>query len=124
MHLRPIAEMPVDHRHFRGRFLGETEDGLEFSLEVSQVRRRRNSHELIRAQMDSRARGRPLSPDSVYKDVVEIALFIKRLRRFDIEITPSGMYRYGRHAERTLPEIVTKVIGEYVPRPEAGGPKP
>lgn len=124
MRLRPISEMPRDHRYFRGLFSGETADGHEFRLEVSQVRRRRNGHELVRAHMNSTARGRPMSTGDIYKDVVEIALIIPGQRRFEVEPTASGMYRYGRHLEKTLPEIVERIVGEYGRRPSVAGPTP
>lgn len=124
MRFRPISELPRDHRSFRGLFQGETEDGQEFRLEVGQVRRRRNSGELMRAHINSMARGRPPSPADMYKDVVEIVLFLQDGRRRDIEALPSGMYRHGRHVGRTLPEIVARVAEEHGRHLRTASPKP
>lgn len=116
------SEIPDDHRRVRGVFNGVTEDGSAFSLEVRNTRRRMNSGEMMRQHIRSMTRGRPMSAPDLYKDVVEITLFVDRRRRVDIEVLPSGAYRSGRHAERSLKTLVETVLEEMSPRSAPKGP--
>jgi len=118
---RPTSELPDDHRRCRGVFDGVTDDGMSFRLEVRQASRRLGSGELVRQQIRSMTRGRPMTSGDLYKDVVEISLFIPNRHRADIEILPSGMYRHGRHVERSLRAVVESMLDETAPR---SGPRP
>ncbi len=111
---RPLSEMPRDHSRFRGAFEGVTEDGQTFRLEVRNSKKRMNSGEIVRAHMQAQSRGRPMA--SMYKDTIEITLYVPGHHRRDIEILPSGMYRQGRHVDRTLPGVVECVLDEMRPR--------
>lgn len=112
--------IPTDHRRAERRFLGVTEDGLEFDLEVGSTRRRVGSGDLVKAQMNAMARGRPLSGADLYREEPEVVLFIKGRRRVDIRVNPNGSYSVGHRHSRSLREIVEGSLSEFAPHPSPG----
>lgn len=117
---RPTGQIPTDHRSFRGAFDGVTEDGMTFRLEVRDRNKRLGSAGLVKAHLKSMTRGRPMTTSDMYEKVVEIVLYVPDRHRSDIEVLPSGMYRHGRHADRSLRALVSALLDDMAPRAVPG----
>jgi len=117
---RPPSDIPSDHRHVPTRFLGVTEHGLEFELEVREVQRRANSNELVRAHIRSMTRGAPIRHDDLYHRETEIALFVRGRQRIDIRINPNNSYSIGHRTHRTLRDTVSEYLERFSPAPSSG----
>jgi hypothetical protein len=117
-----FSRFPETHGRASGRYPTRLDDGTMVSLEVWNRQRPVKGHELVRASMMLRM-GR--SADQTVS-VTDISLFVGRAGRMDIEITPSGYYRFGRHMNRSLrelsKELAFKVAPQNVEDPEADAP--
>lgn len=120
---RPPSDIPDSHRRAPTRFLGVTEHGLEFDLEVRDVRRRANTSQLVRSHIAAVTRGRPLTNDDLYQSETEITLFIRGRNRVDIRLNPNGTYSIGHRTHRSLKETVKEHLDRFAPAP-APGPAP
>lgn len=110
-----LDDLPDDHRRLRGAVEGETENGIRFRVEVFSGRRRVGGGELARAYVRAMTRGRPMLPSDFYSDATEITLYVEGRRRFDIEVAPSGWYRHGSLARRSLRELAGELLARFAP---------
>jgi len=117
---RPPSEIPTDHRRAPVRFLGVTEHGLEFDLEVREVQRRASSNDMVKAHIRSMTRGTPLRQDDLYSRETEIALFVRGMHRVDVRINPSGAYSIGHRFHRSLRDAVAEYLDRFAPAPTSG----
>lgn len=124
MNRRHIEELPTDHRRVPNGFvfLGIDDNGVEFDLRIQNVRKRLSSSGLVKAQMKSMSRGRPLQPSDLYEDETTISLVAMRKFRKDIRINPNGTYSIGHRSARSLREMVSIGLEEFSPRPRPPGP--
>jgi len=106
-----FSEFPETHRR-TGRFFTRLEDGTQVSLEIHQNSRPIRGHELVKASMAMRM-GRPVEHRV---NETSIAIFVGRAGRMDVEVTPSGHYRYGRHMQRSLRALVQEMADRIAPQ--------
>jgi hypothetical protein len=107
---------PDSHRAMSGRFSTVLEDGTRVALEIWNRSRPLRGNELVKASIAMHM-GRRV--DSRV-DETSIALFVGRAGRMEIEVTPSGQYRYGRHLNRSLRALVKEVALKVAPQRERG----
>jgi len=121
---RHIDQLPADHRRVSNGyvFLGIDDNGVEFELRVQSQRRHLSSSGVVKAQIRSMSRGRPLMPSDLYEDVTVIALFVDGRSRLDIHINPNGTYSVGPRTGRTLKEIVGKLLQHHAPSRQSPTP--
>jgi hypothetical protein len=121
---RPIEELPASHLRLPQGFVfnGIDENGIEFELRFQNLRRRVSSSGMVKAQIRSMTRGRPLTQSDLYEEEATLTLFVSRKARLDIRINPNMSYSIGRHTERTLPEIVSAGLRQFTPRSAPPGP--
>lgn len=97
-----FSRIPESHRRASGRFSTRLEDGTSVDLEIRNRSRPLRGHEIVDASIAMRM-GRRVDPRV---EELSIELFVGRAGRMDIEVCPSGQYRYGRHIERSLRDLV------------------
>lgn len=117
---RPISleALPRTHKQLSGTYAGETDDGCPFQLYVSSGTRRASGHEIVRAQINSMTRGRPLSQSDLMVPYDEIYMIIGNGHRKDVSVNPNGSYFHGRIVGRTFEEVVVKMLETFAPAPK------
>jgi hypothetical protein len=109
-------KFPDSHRSVSGRFLTTLDDGTRVQLEIWNRSRPLRGNELVKASIAMHM-GRRVDPRV---DETSIELFVGRAGRMEIEVTPSGQYRYGRHLSRSLRQLVKEVALKTAPQKERG----
>jgi hypothetical protein len=98
-----------------GAYAG-TAHGCDFQIVVSSGMRQASGHEITRASINAKMRGRPLSGTDFKKPYEEIYLLIGNQHRRDIAVN-QGSYSHGRIVARSLKDVVAKMIDTFAPKP-------
>lgn len=113
-----IETLPNNHRELRGAYSGETDDGCPFQIYVNSGQRRAGGNDLMRAQIRSLTRGRPMADSDLYVQHDEIYILIGRHHRKDIKLNVNGSYGHGAIYGRTFKDIVVNMINTFAPKPK------
>ena len=114
-----LEKLPRNHREMRGLYSGETDEGFPFTLYVHSGTRRATGNEMMKAQITSMTRGRPLSSADLNVPREEIYIVVGNGHRKDIAVNPNGSYSHGNVFGRTFKEVVEGMLRAYGPRPAA-----
>ncbi len=102
---------PETHR-VSGRYSTVLDDGTRVGLEIWSRNRPLKGNELAKASIAAHTGRRVES----HVQETSIALFVGRAGRMEIEITPSGQYRHGRHSNRSLRDLAKELALKVAPQ--------